>query len=238
MAHNVECTPCSGSGRHIARHKHGRYPGGQRGVQYSTGRLERPWWRRDRNRKPRGATWRAIRYRIKSQRCGRHTKTRNILRYLHDEPLRLRIQTQLNRGEARHGLARWLFFADQGEFRTSDFDMIMNKASCLSLLSNAVVLWNTLQIEHIVTELRASGTSALSGTDPDVLMKVDPLSAHVFAAISPDQPIFNLPEGNDCFVGLPGPFLRPDSPSAGRTAVNNGEGHRALAWRAASLRAG
>ena len=34
-----------------------------------------------------------------------------------------------------------------------------NKASCLSLLSNAVVLWNTLQIEHIVTELRAGGTT-------------------------------------------------------------------------------
>jgi len=90
---------------------------------------------------------------------GRLVKTRNILRHLHDEPLRLRIQTQLNRGEARHGLARWLFFADQGEFRTSDFEMIMNKASCLSLLSNAVVLWNTLQIERIVTELRASGTT-------------------------------------------------------------------------------
>jgi hypothetical protein len=82
-----------------------------------------------------------------------------ILRYLHNEPLRLRIQTQLNRGEARHGLARWLFFADQGEFRTSDFEMIMNKASCLSLLSNAVVLWNTLQIERIVAELRADGTT-------------------------------------------------------------------------------
>ncbi len=89
----------------------------------------------------------------------RLVKTRNVLRYLHDEPLRLRIQTQLNRGEARHGLARWLFFADQGEFRTSDFEMIMNKASCLSLLSNAVVLWNTLQLERIVTELRTSGTT-------------------------------------------------------------------------------
>ena len=33
---------------------------------------------------------------------GRLVKTRNILRYLHDEPLRLPIQTQLNRGEARH----------------------------------------------------------------------------------------------------------------------------------------
>jgi len=90
---------------------------------------------------------------------GRLVKTRNILRYLHDEPLRLRIQTQLNRGEARHGLARWLFFANQGEFRTSEYEAIMNKASCLSLLSNAVVLWNTLQIERIVTELRASGTT-------------------------------------------------------------------------------
>ncbi len=101
---------------------------------------------------------------------GRLVKTRNILRYLHDEPLRLRIQTQLNRGEARHGLARWLFFADQGEFRTSDLEMIMNKASCLSLLSNAVVLWNTLQIQRIVTELRAPAarqsatkTSSMSG---------------------------------------------------------------------------
>src|SRR5271165_1119849 len=74
---------------------------------------------------------------------GRLVKTRNILRYLHDEPLRLRIQTQLNRGE----------------FRTADFEMIMNKASCLSLLSNAVVLWNTLQIEHIVTELRTGGAT-------------------------------------------------------------------------------
>jgi len=37
--------------------------------------------------------------------------------------------------------------------------MIMNKASCLSLLSNAVVLWNTLQIERIVMELRAEGTA-------------------------------------------------------------------------------
>ena len=88
---------------------------------------------------------------------GRLVKTRTILRYLHDEPLRLWIQTQLNRGEARHGLAKWLFFVNQGEFRTADYEAIMNKASCLSLLSNAVVLWNTLQIERIVTDLRASG---------------------------------------------------------------------------------
>ena len=54
-------------------------------------------------------------------------------------------------------MARCLFFADQSDFRISDFAMIMNKASCLNLPSNAVVLWNTLQIERIVTDLRVGG---------------------------------------------------------------------------------
>ena len=59
----------------------------------------------------------------------------------------------------------------------------------------------------VICRTAALGASALLGTDPDVLMKVDPLSAHVFAAISLDQPIFDLPEGADCFVGLLGPCL-------------------------------
>ncbi len=91
---------------------------------------------------------------------GRLVKTRNILRYLHDGRLRGAIQAQLNRGGARHALARWLFFAHQGEFRTSDYEAIMSKASCLGLLSNAVVLWNSLQMERIVTEVRAGGMVA------------------------------------------------------------------------------
>jgi len=33
----------------------------------------------------------------------------------------------------------------------------MNKASCLSLLSNAVLVWNTLRIAKIINELRAAG---------------------------------------------------------------------------------
>ena len=64
---------------------------------------------------------------------------------------------QLNRGEARHSLARWLFFANRGEFRDGDLNEIMNKASCLSLISNAVLVWNTIQIQKIVEDLRSSG---------------------------------------------------------------------------------
>jgi TnpA family transposase len=47
---------------------------------------------------------------------GRIVKTIYIFRYLSDEKLRRRVQRQLNRGEQRHNLARWLFFANRGEF--------------------------------------------------------------------------------------------------------------------------
>jgi TnpA family transposase len=82
---------------------------------------------------------------------GRIVKTIFIPRYIHEENIRRRVQLQLNRGEARHELARWLFFANRGEFRTGDYEEIMNKASCLSLLSNAV------KIGNIVGQLHAAG---------------------------------------------------------------------------------
>jgi TnpA family transposase len=89
---------------------------------------------------------------------GRVIKTIYILRYIHDEELRGRVQLQLNRGESRHDLvARCLFFANRGEFRTGDVEEIMNKASCLSLLSNAVLVWNTTQMSQIVDRLRTAG---------------------------------------------------------------------------------
>jgi hypothetical protein len=50
-----------------------------------------------------------------------------------------------------------IFFANQGEFTTGDYEEIMNKASCLSLVSNAVLYWNTMKINDIVEELRRQG---------------------------------------------------------------------------------
>jgi Tn3 transposase DDE domain len=54
-----------------------------------------------------------------------------------------------------------LFFANRGEFRSGDYEEIMNKASCLSLLSNAMLVWNTMVIMKIITELRAAGETIL-----------------------------------------------------------------------------
>ena len=47
----------------------------------------------------------------------------------------------------------------------------MNIASCLSLLSNAVLLWNTPQIYNVITKLRKEGKEIL---DED-LAKISPL---------------------------------------------------------------
>lgn len=88
---------------------------------------------------------------------GRILKTQYILRYLTEPSLRQTVQRQLNKGEYRHKLPRRVFFADQGEFTTGDYEEIMNKASCLSLVSNAILYWNTIKINEIVESLRAQG---------------------------------------------------------------------------------
>ena len=107
---------------------------------------------------------------------GRLAKTIHMLRYIHEEPLRQAIQLQLNRGEFRHILAEWIFFANQGDLRSGDYEEVMNKASCLSLLSNAVLIWNTVQMTRIITQLRDAGQQI---NDED-LARVSPLAhAHV-----------------------------------------------------------
>lgn len=107
---------------------------------------------------------------------GQALKTLYLLRYIQDESLRSRMQLQLNRGEGRHQLARRLFFANQGAFQTGDYEEIMNKATCLSLLSNAVLVWNTVHMMRIIQQLRTNGETILD----EELSRISPLAfAHV-----------------------------------------------------------
>jgi len=108
---------------------------------------------------------------------GQVVKSIFILRYIDDERMRDTVQLQLNHGERRHDLTRrCLFFANRGEFRTGDLEEIMNKASCLSLLSNGVLVWNTVHMDQIVDRLRASREEIV---DSD-LARVSPLcQAHI-----------------------------------------------------------
>jgi TnpA family transposase len=102
---------------------------------------------------------------------GRLVKTIYLLRYLDDPLLRQQVRTQLSRGEARHDLARSLFFADQGLFRSGDYYQMMNRASCLSLLSNAVLVYNTLRIARMLEQAHAQGQTFT----PEALAHISPL---------------------------------------------------------------
>lgn len=108
---------------------------------------------------------------------GRLLKTIYILNYIQDGTLRRQVHKQLNLGEHRHAVARYIFFANRGEFRSGDLDEIMNKATCLSLLSNAVLVWNTVHMAKIVAKLRQNGHNI---EDKD-LARVSPLMhKHIF----------------------------------------------------------
>ena len=88
---------------------------------------------------------------------GRILKTEYLLQYITDSDLRDKVQRQLNKGEHRHQLARCIFFANQGKFQVGDYEEIMNKVSCLSLVSNAVLYWNTIRMTEIIAQLRKNG---------------------------------------------------------------------------------
>ena len=87
---------------------------------------------------------------------GRFLKTEYILQYITDSNLRNKVQRQLNKGEHLHQLARYIF-SNHGKFQVGDYEEIMNKASCLSLVSNAIFYWNTIKITEIITTLRENG---------------------------------------------------------------------------------
>jgi TnpA family transposase len=84
---------------------------------------------------------------------------------------------------------RRLFFGNRGEFRSGDYQDIMNKASCLSLLSNAVLVWNTTAIMRIVTQLRAAGETIpdedLARISPLIHQHVIPNGTYHFARSNP-----------------------------------------------------
>jgi TnpA family transposase len=114
---------------------------------------------------------------------GRALRTLYLLRYIHDEDLRGQMQLQVNRGEARHQLARRLFFANQGAFQTGDYEQIMNKATCLGLLSNAALVWNTVHMSRIIDQLQASGEMITQ----EELARISPLA---FSHIIPNGAYF------------------------------------------------
>ncbi len=88
---------------------------------------------------------------------GRVNKTLYLLNYIDDEDYRRRILTQLNRGEGRHAVARAICYGQRGEIRKRYREGQEDQLGALGLVTNAVVLWNTLYMQEALSHLRQSG---------------------------------------------------------------------------------
>jgi TnpA family transposase len=91
------------------------------------------------------------------QEYGRLIKTIFMVRYLQSPPYRHRINAQLNKGESLHALRQFLFFANEGKIRQRYEEDQVNQASCLTLVTNAVITWNTVYMAAVLDQLRAEG---------------------------------------------------------------------------------
>ena len=91
------------------------------------------------------------------QEYGRLIKTIHILRWYEDETTRRRLSRQLNKGEALHSLRSHLYFANQGQLKTKQDEQLHNQVGCLNLVTNLILIWNTVYMHEIVQHLRQEG---------------------------------------------------------------------------------
>lgn len=102
---------------------------------------------------------------------GRIERTLFTLQWLSDPALRQRSHAGLNKGEASNALRRAVFFHRQGEIRDRTFENQSFRASGLSLITAAIVHWNTVYLDRAVRQLRAQGVTV----PDDLLAHVAPL---------------------------------------------------------------
>lgn len=91
------------------------------------------------------------------QQYGRLIKTNFILRYLLSQPLRRKIHVQLNKGERLHALRVFLWFGGDGLIRRKQEEAQQEVVGALNLVTNLVVLWNTVYLQQVIETLRVEG---------------------------------------------------------------------------------
>ena len=88
---------------------------------------------------------------------GRIDKTIHTLNFIDDEGRRRATLLQLNLGEGRHSLARNVFHGKRGELFQRYREGQEDQLSALGLVVNMIVLWNTLYMDAVLTQLRSEG---------------------------------------------------------------------------------
>ncbi|HLX54503.1 MAG TPA: Tn3 family transposase, partial [Aquella sp.] len=102
---------------------------------------------------------------------GRIIKTMYLLNYIDDEDYRRHILTQLNKGESRHFLARTVYYGRRGEIYEKYHEGQEDQLNALGLVTNAIVVWNTVYTQKAVDHLRAIGEMV----NPEDEAKLSPL---------------------------------------------------------------
>jgi len=103
---------------------------------------------------------------------GKLEKTIFILKYASQPELQKRIQRGLNKGEAMNGLAREVFFGRKGQFWENEFQEQLQKSSCLNIILNCIVFWNTIYLEKAVNTMKEKGMEI----DEKLIKHVSPLN--------------------------------------------------------------
>ena len=83
-----------------------------------------------------------------------------LLNYIDDEEYRRRILIQLNRGEGRHSVARIICHGQRGEIRKRYREGQEDQLGVLGLVTNAVVLWNTIYMQAAIDHLKHDSKEA------------------------------------------------------------------------------
>ena len=91
------------------------------------------------------------------QSYGQLIKTKFILKYLISLPLRRKINTQLIKGEQLHNLRLYLWFGSDRIIRRKQEEKQQTVVRSLNLITNIVLVWNTVYIQEIIKQLHQEG---------------------------------------------------------------------------------
>jgi TnpA family transposase len=118
------------------------------------------------------------------QEVGRIFQTLYILEYIDNPQLRGEVRLHLTRHESKNTLARYLFFGEEGELRRRDYDSQMERISCLSLLINCIVTWNThylsLAIQQLLKEGHKINDELVAHISPLMHAHINPYGVYYF----------------------------------------------------------
>jgi len=88
---------------------------------------------------------------------GRIIKTLFLLNYIDDEEYRRHILKHLNKGESRHSLARSVYYGRRGQLYEKYHEGQEDQLNALGLVTNAIVVWNTVYMQPALDYLRSQG---------------------------------------------------------------------------------